>query len=157
MSKSFFTNKHIIVALLVTPILAVLAWYAVDAYVAEVPHKLKAGESYKMLAKPNCRWASGKCELVNNEVKISLLYEAQSTISLKSSVPLQDIKIALVDSPEDQSNPLTMTSQDGLSWSANLGAIYPNQFLQILVSIEKSVLFAVVPTKWIEKESPVSY
>jgi hypothetical protein len=44
--------------MIVAPILAIISYFTVDYYVAEVPHKAKQGQSYKMLVKPNCRWAS---------------------------------------------------------------------------------------------------
>jgi hypothetical protein len=57
----FFKNKHVITSMIVAPILAIISYFTVDYYVAEVPHKAKQGQSYKMLVKPNCRWASGAC------------------------------------------------------------------------------------------------
>ena len=48
-------NKHVVVAMLVAPILAILAWFAVDSMVAERAHSAKPGASYKLVAKSNCR------------------------------------------------------------------------------------------------------
>ena len=40
------TNKHVVIALIVAPILAVIAYFATDAAVGEKPHKAQAGKSY---------------------------------------------------------------------------------------------------------------
>jgi hypothetical protein len=45
---------------------------------AEVPHKAKQGQSYKMLVKPNCRWASGACDLINGALKIHITADTQA-------------------------------------------------------------------------------
>jgi NADH:ubiquinone oxidoreductase subunit 3 (subunit A) len=60
-----FKNWHVIIAMIVAPILAVLAWFAVDYFVAERPHAAKEGAAYSLIAKSNCRYDSGQCDLEN--------------------------------------------------------------------------------------------
>ncbi len=102
-----FTNKHVIAALIVTPILAVLGYFAVDALVSEKPHQAVKGASYKLVAKPNCRYSSGVCELTNGdfEVRITLDQEDnQLLLTLESVFPLEGGKVSL--SAADEENPL---------------------------------------------------
>ena len=77
-----FTNKHVVVAMLVAPILAILAWFAVDALVSERPHVAHEGGAYRLAAKPSCRYASGMCELENADLKISIRPESLSSDSM---------------------------------------------------------------------------
>ena len=40
----FYKNKHVVVAMLVAPVLALIGYFSVDALVAEKPHAAQAGE-----------------------------------------------------------------------------------------------------------------
>ena len=73
-----FTNKHIIVALLVTPVLAVLAWFAVGAFVGEKPQQAAPGQSYPLVERSNCRYDSGQCDLHNEDLQLSITFEQPS-------------------------------------------------------------------------------
>ena len=70
---SFFTNKHVVVALLVAPVLAIGAWYAVGLIGAETPQKAVPGQSYPLVAKSNCRYASGQCSLENGDIEFEII------------------------------------------------------------------------------------
>ena len=67
-----FSNKHVLVAMLVAPVLAIMAWFAVDYFVAERPHAAEEGATYTLLAKSNCRYASGKCDLENADFELTI-------------------------------------------------------------------------------------
>ena len=67
-----WTNKHVIVSLLVAPILAILAWFGVDYLVAEQAQPAEQGTMYPLVARSNCRYDSGQCDLANNDVKMSI-------------------------------------------------------------------------------------
>ncbi|MGY0646152.1 MAG: hypothetical protein ACW7DN_16410, partial [Paraglaciecola chathamensis] len=60
-----FKNKHIITALIVTPLLAIAGYFATDYIVSERPQQAQQGGQYQLAALPNCRYASGKCGLKN--------------------------------------------------------------------------------------------
>ena len=100
-----FKNKHIIVAMIVAPILAVIAYLATDSLVGEKPHKAEAGKSYSLVALPNCRYPSGHCTLKNAEFSIDLKVGQagvnRMTLSLESKHPLQGVKAALVVATDD--------------------------------------------------------
>ena len=91
-------NKHVIIALLVAPVLAIIAWFAVDRMVAEEPQAAQAGGAYELVAKPNCRYASGECELVNNEFRLELAL-ADGVMTLTASHALDGVQIATGDAP----------------------------------------------------------
>jgi hypothetical protein len=107
-----FTNKHIIAALIVTPILTIIAYFAVDYMVSEKPKIAEAGASYELLAKPNCRYSSGHCGLKNGDFEVDmtveLLADGYMNLSLTSAFPLDGVKLALVDSPEMAGDPRDM-------------------------------------------------
>ena len=98
------TNRHIVIALLVAPVLAVLGWFAVDQLIGERAAPAQAGQSYPLLAQSNCRYASGSCELKNAELWLRL--EAESGASpqlwLTASHPLDGVKLAVAASAEGQ-------------------------------------------------------
>ena len=56
---SFFKNRHLVIATLMAPVLALISYYAVNALVSETPHAAKAGQSYQLAEKPNCRRGGG--------------------------------------------------------------------------------------------------
>ncbi len=121
-----FKNKHVITAFIVTPILAVLGYFAVDAVVSETPHAAKAGSSYELVELPNCRYSSGICGLKNGEFKINLstewLDDTRMELNLKSIAPLEGAKVALIDPSSQELPPQDMmrTDEDGMAWSLPL-------------------------------------
>ena len=70
--SGFLASLAIVIALLVAPVLALIAYFAVDAVVAEKPEKALAGSSYPLVAKSNCRYASGRCSLENGDVQLEI-------------------------------------------------------------------------------------
>jgi hypothetical protein len=111
-----FKNKHIIAALIITPILAIIAYFSVDYIVSEKPQKAEIGASYKLLEKPNCRYESGHCGLKNGnfevDIDVELLDESYMNLTLVASFPLQGVKLALVDSPEEEGTPRDMVADN---------------------------------------------
>ena len=67
-----FKNKHVVIAMLVAPVLAIMAWFAVDYFVGERPHAATPGSAYTLVAKSNCRYASGQCDLENADFKLRI-------------------------------------------------------------------------------------
>lgn len=152
---NFLKNKHIIAAMIIAPILAVMSWFAVDYFVKETPHQIKNGEHYKMLVKPNCRWASGVCELKNNDVnfKISSTQKKHTnTLTLHSSVALDEVNIAIADNINDHTTPQKMLDNNNKNYIINFDTIDNDKFLQIVAKIDNSIFYAIVPTIFIHKE-----
>ncbi len=141
--------------MIVTPILAVVAWFAVDYYVAERPHQMKANGSYTLQEKPSCRWGSGGCILSNNDVEFSFRAHntaKYNTLVLISSIEIDAAHIALVTNKEEHSTPVSMLKQQDNTWIINIEPVDNNQFLQLVFSVGNTQFYAVVPTIWINKE-----
>ena len=121
-----FKNKHIIVAMIVAPILAVIAYLATDSLMGEKPHKAEAGQTYSLVALPNCRYPSGHCTLKNASFNVDLKVEQVGvnmiTLSLESKHPLQGAKAALVTNEQQPGVPEDMAAKDdsALHWTVDL-------------------------------------
>ena len=94
---SVLTNKHVIVAMIIAPILAIIAYFGVDHAFSEKPHSAVEGQSYPLVAKSNCRYESGKCTMENGDISVSVIPSIldANTIEfvLESELPLQGVKI----------------------------------------------------------------
>ena len=115
-----FTNKHVVVALIVGPILAILAWLAVGQIVAEKAALAEPGRSYPLVEKSDCRYESGHCTLENEDFKLSLSIEQRyedTMLVLQSKHPLSGVVVVVADS-DREGVPETMGSRgvDGRQW-----------------------------------------
>lgn len=103
---TFFTNKHVIAAMIVAPILAVLGWLLVDLLVKEEAHKAVSGQAYPLAAQSNCRFESGGCHLKNGtfEVRVSVDVEAAGAPMLRfeSGHALDKAVVGFVTEPDAQ-------------------------------------------------------
>lgn len=120
-----FTNKHVVIAMLVAPMLAIMAWYAVDHFVGEQPHAAKPGNAYPLIARSNCRYDSGQCDLANGDFEVTLratrIGDARMTVEARSVFPLQKATIGLVESgTEDAPLPMTEMDTSATQWLATL-------------------------------------
>ncbi len=151
----FFKNKHVVVALIVAPILAILSYFAVDAMVAETPHAAEAGKQYELVSKPNCRYNSGICGLKNGEFELTLKAEwlegKRMLLHLTSAHPLDGAMVAAVNQASEDKKPVEMYPEDrsGLSWSLEL--INPNVEegrLRLAVSSNKTLYYGDAAMKF---------
>lgn len=151
-------NKHVVVAMLVAPVLAIMSWFAVDYFVAERPHAAKPGAMYPLAARPNCRYASGRCELVNNDFELTLrvLTEGASPVlRLTASHPLSEARGAVGAASGDLDEPraFAASDDDGIDWSLALdsepGA---DDTLRIAVVAGQSTYYAEVGTAFAAAE-----
>lgn len=126
---SIFRNKHLIIAMVVTPILAILSYYFVDRLVSEKPQAAVKGQSYPLRANSNCRYTSGVCDLVNADFKSRLVVESQdgrAVLKLSSNQPLQYVKVGFRDATSNQSadsvQPEAMlpSRDDLMNWSIEM-------------------------------------
>ena len=120
-----FTNKHVVVAMLVAPVLAILAWFAMDYFLSERPHVAQPGASYRLIAKSNCRYASNQCDLENGNFKLTLRSTAVTadsvSVELRSRFPLQQASIGFInDSPTAPPTEMESTDTGATLWSAAL-------------------------------------
>ncbi len=115
-----FKNKHFIVALLIAPILSIMAYFATDALVGEQPQKAEPGASYELIALPNCRYPSGHCGLKNGNFNITLTVDGkagQELLTLTSAFKLDAVKVAMIDDPGETGVPQAMMTTDELTWT----------------------------------------
>ena len=150
-----FSNKHVLVAMLVAPVLAIMAWFAVDYFVAERPHAAQEGATYKLLAKSNCRYASGECDLENAEFELSLRPEMISAssvaLALSSSHNLDTAVVGFVDAASAAPEPMTRTDAVGKEWQVLLSRPdNTDASIRIAVTAQGATWFAEVPSVWLE-------
>ncbi|MBU3068302.1 hypothetical protein KOI40_00655 [Aestuariicella sp. G3-2] len=151
-------NKHVVIAMLVAPILALISYFAVDAIVSEKPHAAKPGDRYALVEKPNCRYSSGQCGLKNGDFEVTLTTEWRDAdrmlLMLKSVAPLEGALVALVepgDVNSDAEQPLEMAPEgsDGLRWSLELPRPDPeSDRLRVVVSSNQTLYYGDAAMKF---------
>lgn len=128
---NFFRHRHVVVAALVAPVLALIAWFSLDFFMGESPHVAVEGMSYPLVEKPNCRYDSGFCGLKNNDFELDLSYQRlggeRLLLELESVYPLEGVRVAVVRGKGDEAIPVAMNSDDpaGLRWKIELSVSQP--------------------------------
>ena len=157
---SIFSNKHLVTAAVVAPVLALIAYFGLDAFVGESPHAAVEGQSYSLVEKPNCRYGSGRCGLKNGDFELNLGFEEQGEgqllLKLESAFPLDGVMIAVVENEDEEGQPKGMQKEtdDGLTWS--LLVVRPNpdrDRLLLVASASQSLYFGDVATKFTHLEA----
>lgn len=148
-------NKHVLVASLVAPLLAILAYFAMDYLFSEPPQVAVEGQSYPLVEKPNCRYDSGLCGLKNNDFELELSYSRlggdRLLVNLKSEFPLEGVMAVVVKSETDETppEPMRAESTDGLEWSMELLVSEPEKYrIRLAASAGGSLYFGDVSTRF---------
>jgi hypothetical protein len=150
-----FKNMHLVIAMLVAPVLAVIAWFAVDYFVAERPHAAQEGAAYTLIAKSNCRYDSGRCDLENSDFSLSLrpMSVTSETVQLEltSAFPLQSAALGLVDNgAELLPTPMNSTA-DALRWTTHIERpTSADATLRLAVTAQGATWFAEVPVIFLQ-------
>ena len=137
--------------MLVAPVLAIMAWFAVDYFIGERPHAAKEGAGYTLIAKSNCRYDSGQCDLENSDFSLSLrpvsVTAASVQLELTSAFPLQSAALGLVDNgAELLPSPMSSTTDDALHWTAQIDRpTRADAAIRIAVTAQGSTWYAEVP------------
>ncbi len=154
-------NKHVVIAMIVAPILAILAWFAVGQIVGEKAHVAEPGAAYPLVARSNCRWESGECELHNNDLEMTILpleLGAQYTkLSLDSEFPLAQATFALLSNgSEVVANAENDSSPDAPAQMVVTIPAFadPEATLRVAVTVRESLYFAEVPVIFMRPEGP---
>lgn len=151
-------NKHVVIALIVAPILSILAWFAVGNLVGEKPQSAQEGKTYKLVARSNCRYASGSCELHNADftllIEPEMLAASSVALTLTSSHALQSAAVGLVEAnSEPQPARMTMTADDRMHWQ---GLVPRPQSadaqIRVAVTAQGATWYAEVPVVFLETE-----
>ena len=150
-----FTNKHVIVAMIVAPVLSILAWFSVGEFIGEKPQVAQPGQSYPLVEKSNCRYESGLCELENEEFRLKLIYQDDATgrqLVLRASHALDGVVIS-VGIPENEEQPGAMRSADGqgLEWRLALDSRpVPQARIRLVASTAGSTYFGEAGTLFLQ-------
>ncbi|MGH1484821.1 MAG: hypothetical protein ACRBCI_01300 [Cellvibrionaceae bacterium] len=157
------TNKHFIVALIITPILAIIAYFAVDYAVSERPHNAVSGNSYPLAAKSNCRYQSGKCTFKNGDIEVILTSKNHGnntiTFQLESELPLAGAKIALATASNEQA-PETMSSLNDSTtqWETTIQSRdIENARLLLVVSLNEALYYGETETTFTHYQTGFSH
>jgi len=148
-------NKHILIAVLVTPVLGLMGYFAVSTLVGEKPHAAEEGQSYLLVEKPNCRYNSGMCGLKNGDFELDLSFEWRGDdrmfLMLNSEHSLDGILVAMADPANDKGVPIKMlpVGDGGLSWALELPRPDPERHrLRLAASAGKVLYFGDAATKF---------
>ena len=155
-------NKHVLAALIITPILAILGYFAVDLMVSETPHKAVKGGTYELVARSNCRYASGHCVMGNGDFKIDLqgevLDDGRLRLSMKSAFPLQGGKVAAVNNRDQTGVPQQFVALDNSQqqWVVITdNSVNEHSVLQLVVSARDTLYFGETGLAFTEYHSSV--
>lgn len=152
-----WSNKHVIMAMLVAPVLALIAYFGIGALVGEDPQPAKAGQSYPLAEKPNCRYASGACGLKNAEFELTLSFDrlagGRLLLKLASVHVLDGVMLAVAETDGTEQPPVAMRPEagDGRSWSLEID--YPaneSQRLHLVATTAGVYYFGDVATKFMQ-------
>lgn len=159
----FLKNKHLILAMFIAPLLAVIAYFAVDQVVSEKPQAAIEGASYKLVAKSNCRYKSGICTLENGDIEVKLRVEiidnSRAEVFLSSEIPVQSALISFVDdlgyetiSREPRLMVASMEYPD--TWSAVIDSVPTEKsILRLALRISDTLYYAETTAIFIEYET----
>jgi hypothetical protein len=145
---SFFKNKHVVTAMIVAPILAIASYYLVDLLVREQPQAAVAGQAYPLIAKSNCRYTSGRCDLENANFKSSLTLVSADTgqqLQLTSNHPLEQAQAGFVMENGDEIAPVKLTQLDATAthWGMPIvDAMAPETTIRVALRAQGTHYFA---------------
>ncbi|WP_439100964.1 hypothetical protein [Congregibacter sp.] len=151
-----FTNKHVVVALLVAPVLSIIAWFAIGNFIGEEAKPAVPGEAYPLVEKSNCRYASGLCDLENQDVKLALTLDESVGLALElnASHPVEAVLMSVSHPGRDPGpRPMQRADANGLKWRMPLANIPgEDQRIRIVISIDDSAYFADASTRFLQEE-----
>jgi len=149
-------RPHLYAAALIAPALALAAYCGVDAMLGEQAAPARAGASYPLLVKSSCRYASGRCELENGDLSLSLSLQpgAKTTqLSVTSSLPLQGIRAAI--GGEAASTPLSAAGSEARNWEHRFPVpLRDDDTLRLVVAAGDSLYFAETPVVFAQRRLP---
>ena len=157
-------------AMFIAPALAIIAYFAVDHVVSEVPHAAVQGSSYKLAAKSNCRYKSGMCTLENGDIEVKLraeyLGDDYVKIILTSAVPVTSSLISfvsqvnIVDEREvtaPEPVPMVSSSDQGIEWTVNVDRfIIDRDIMRLALNIADVLYYAETTTVFFDYETSFS-
>jgi hypothetical protein len=150
-----FTNKHVIIAMIVAPILSILAWFAVGNLIGEQPTAAQPGQSYPLLEKSNCRYPSGACDMENEDFTLVMSYQDEALgpqLVVRSSHPLDGLVLGVAPA-DSEVQPAAMRATDGqgLEWRMALAAMpSPDLRIRVVARASGSTYFGETGTLFLQ-------
>jgi len=155
-------NKHLVLAMFVAPVLAIIAYFSVDHMVSEKPHAALPGNAYKLAAQPNCHYQSGACTLKNGDIEVHIharrVAEKEVELSMQSALPIQHAIVSCV-SDDIAAEPVAMNaaSADMNNWQITLPLAYPEKTqLRLALSISDSMYYAETTAVFVDYKTSFS-
>jgi hypothetical protein len=155
-------NKHIVLAMFVAPVLAIIAYFATDYIVSEEPLAAKQGNSYKLSANPDCRYQSGQCTLRNGDIELGLrvrrITDSSLELTVHSNLPAQKVLASFDEgSATDEPVELQSIAPEKTVWHATFNVADPeNRRLRLAIDLSGSLFYAEVPTIFIDYDTSYS-
>ena len=146
-----FKNKHVVIAMLVAPVLSIMAWFAVDYFLSERPQAAKEGATYTLIAKSNCRYDSGQCDLENADFEISIRPMSVTSggvqLELTSAFPLQSATLGLVNNGTPTApSKMRATTGEALHWTTRIDRPSDDSStIRVAVTSDGSTWYAEIP------------
>ncbi len=151
-----FTNKHVVIALVVAPILSVLSWYAVGSLTGEQAAPAQTGRDYPLVAKSSCRWASGQCELENADFELTLRYSGTGHLLVHSVLPLDGVMVSVYDpTVETDLPPVALLPADGSGrdWRHPASAVpAAGERIRLVASTHGSRYYGEMSSQFVQSE-----
>jgi hypothetical protein len=149
-------NRHFKAALLVSPVLAVISYVAVDHVVSEKPSAAVPGQSYRLAQKSNCRYPSGMCALSNGDVEILIRAQRRNPteveLSVSAGLPIDQVFVSWGHG-ERFSPPIAMAGS--MEPTARVTLSEPGlDSLRWAVTIRGATYFAETPAVFVDHETP---
>lgn len=149
-----FKNRHVITAMIVAPVLALLAWIAAGYIAGEKPRPAVSGQTYPLVEQSNCRYPSGACDLKNEDFRLRLSLHQPATgaqLVLTSSHALEGVLLG-VGAGETELVPAQMLAvgSEGLEWRLAVPSL-PDQAkrIRLVARAAGSTYFAEASTRFL--------
>lgn len=155
-------NKHLVLAMFVAPILAIIAYFATDHAVSEKPHQAQQGNSYRLAAKSNCRYQSGQCTLENGDIEVVInierLKETMIELTLHTNMPADKVLASFAgDSETGQPVAMQNTPAQNKVWNAKFNVKDPAQSqLRLVIELAGSLFYAETPAIFMDYSTTYS-
>ena len=152
-----FTNKHVVIAMIVAPVLALLAWVGVGQISGEKPQAAVQGQSYPLVEKSNCRYASGACDLENEDFRLRITMADSVTgpeLVLTATHPLDGVVMSVAQAAQDSTpSPMRASDGQGLQWRLALGQPPgAQQRIRLVANASGRSYFADASTSFLQTE-----
>ncbi|WP_040482267.1 hypothetical protein [Luminiphilus syltensis] len=153
---SLMKNKHVVIAMLVTPVLAVLAWFAVGWFMGGdllMPQKAEPGQSYPLVEQSGCRYGGGICRLRNEDfqLEISRLDQESAGLRISSVFPLDSLLLGLVNQGPEAPTAARQVGDNPGEWQLELAQLPGSDDRLRLIAMRAGVMyFGEAGFTWLE-------